>query len=145
MYVTLPNLLCFESVFTHLTWNCLVIHNWVEQKTETQNPSYSEFLAVFYSTRLDFNVFPISPPPFPQCVEMKLRWRFYVHASTCPEISFWSCFWIIFDVSNTRPRLGFAQKHIWNTTQVVFEKSKKIKESENNLLKNVSNMLMSQF
>ena len=60
MYVTLPNLLCFESVFTHLTWNCLVIHNWVEQKTETQNPSYSEFLAVFYSTRLDFNVFPIS-------------------------------------------------------------------------------------
>ena len=63
MYVTLPNLLCFESVFTHLTWNCLVIHNWVEQKTETQNPSYSEFLAVFYSTRLDFNVFPISTTP----------------------------------------------------------------------------------
>jgi hypothetical protein len=21
-----------------------------------------------------------------QCVELKLRWQFYVHASTCPEI-----------------------------------------------------------
>ena len=51
------------------------------------------------------------------CVEIKLRWRFYVHASTCPEIYFWSYFWIIFDVSNTKPWLGFAQKHIWNTIE----------------------------
>jgi hypothetical protein len=53
----------------------------------------------------------------PQCVEMKLRWRFYVHTSTCPEIYFWSWYWIIFDISNTRTWLGFAQKHVWNTIE----------------------------
>ena len=52
-----------------------------------------------------------------QCVQMKLRWRFHVHASTCPEMYFWSWFWIIFGIPNTRPWLGITQKHIWNTIE----------------------------
>ena len=30
--------------------------------------------------------FPIFWPPLPQCVELKLRWRFCVHGSNSPEI-----------------------------------------------------------
>ena len=65
------------------------------------------------------------PPSPPQCVELKLRWQFYVHGSTCPKIYLWSKFWIIFDISiNSRNWLGFAQKHIWNIfEEIVFKKS----------------------
>ena len=47
-----------------------------------------------------------------QCVELKLRWQFCVHTSTCREIYFQSKFCIIFDISNTKSLLGLAQKHI---------------------------------
>ena len=59
-----------------------------------------------------------SAPP-PQCVELMLRWRFCVHSSICPEIYLQSKFWIIFDISNTRSRLGFSQKHIWNIIEEI--------------------------
>ena len=106
MYVTLPNLLCFESVFTHLTWNCLVIHNWVEQKTETQNPSYSEFLAVFYSTRLDFNVFPyIHHPKF-----INQNYFFFLfHEVIYSEDDFWN---ILLVRSNNQLQFFFIKKII---------------------------------
>ena len=48
-------------------------------------------------------------------VELKLRWRFCVHASTWPEFSFLAKFWISFDISNTRSWLGYAQERNWNT------------------------------
>ena len=93
-----------------------------------------------------------------QCVELKLRWRFYVHASTCPEIYFWLMFRIIFDISNTRSWLGFAQKQIWNiqcglsmTSWSIHTllmqlslKKQTIAISEDNFFNNVSNMLFYQ-
>ena len=61
------------------------------------------------------------PENFPsaQCVELKIRWWFCVHTSTCTEIYFLLKFWIIFDISNTRSLLGLAQKHIWNVIEKV--------------------------
>ena len=54
-----------------------------------------------------------------QCVELKLRWRFCLHTSTCPEIYFWSKFCIIFDISNTKSLLRLAQKHICNIIEEI--------------------------
>ena len=56
--------------------------------------------------------------PLPsQCVELKLKWRFCVYGSICPEIYLLSEFWIIFDISNTRFWLEFVSKHIWNNIE----------------------------
>ena len=62
-----------------------------------------------------------------QCVELKLRWQFYVHGSTWPKIYFWLMLWIVFDISNTKSWIGFAQKQNWNIIEeILFEKSKKL-------------------
>ena len=47
-----------ERVFTHLTWNCLVIDNWVEQNTETKSLHILlfTFLAVFCTISLNFRL-----------------------------------------------------------------------------------------
>ena len=79
-----------------------------------------------------------------QCVELKLRWRFYVQASTWPEFYFLTKFWIIFDISNTRVQLGVAQKPIYNIIEEIVTKNCTFFTFFiDNFLDCVSNMLLS--
>ena len=54
-----------------------------------------------------------------QCVGLDLRWHFCVRGSTCPEIYFYSKFWLIFDILNPWSWLWFARKHIWNIIEEI--------------------------
>ena len=73
-----------------------------------------------------------------ECVGLDLRWHFCVRGSTCPEIFFYSKFWLIFDILNPWSWLWFARKHIWNIIEeIAFEKSKKVQ-----LLKTISSIML---
>ena len=60
-----------------------------EKKSEENNKSFvsrqfSRYLVMYYIISRTTRIYLDRT----QCVELKLRWWFYVHASTCPEIYF---------------------------------------------------------